>query len=189
MMRMAILTPKSQLSIQVFKTITQISTKICSLLAYLLYLICTSICNYSFSSFKLKFYFIYLIYFIISFILFYNIIFIYLFGSGCVAGWPVTQPPGLHSRLAGYAAYPSAFGCVAGVLSMCIVLILRKCIFSLTSNRQFIGTNKYNQRLISLCPVQYIKKVSHTFNHRLYITYEHLYIYNTCYYFKIIHTS
>ena len=33
---------------------------------------------------------------------------------------------------------------------MCIVLILRKCIFSLTSNRQFIGANKYNQRLISL---------------------------------------
>ena len=38
-------------------------------------------------------------------------------GSGCVAGWPATQPPGLHSRLAGYAAYPSAFGCVAWICS------------------------------------------------------------------------
>ena len=38
-------------------------------------------------------------------------------GSGCIAGWPATQPPGLHSRLAGYAAYPSAFGCVAWICS------------------------------------------------------------------------
>ena len=43
------------------------------------------------------------------------------FGSGCVAGWPVMQPRGLRSRPAGYAAYASAFGCIAGMLSMCIV--------------------------------------------------------------------
>ena len=37
------------------------------------------------------------------------------------------QPRGLRSRSAGYAAYPPAFGCIAGILSMCIVhVILRK---------------------------------------------------------------
>ena len=57
------------------------------------------------------------------------LIIIIIIGSGCVAGWPAMQPLGLRSRPAGYAAYPSAFGCIAGILSMCIVHVILRKIF------------------------------------------------------------
>ena len=75
-------------------------------------------------------------------------------GSGCVAGWPAMQPRGLRSRPAGYAAYPSAFGCIAGLLWMCIVhVILRKKIIG------NLGSFLYSCKQVENC-TNHVRKLS-----------------------------